>query len=396
RLVVRGRLITRLEDVEHGTDSRARGLSSSLQSVSDIIDVSERDPAFTHEESTDTIEVEQIQRVVHRLLQVHLLEPGHVVVGGGLEYSEAVLSRLSNHSLQVGDAGANLSDAVLSFLRRPGTVGEELRLEAIGDLVDDAPESISLVEDDKHRLVHLVSLLRVLQLLLDIRRAHVGSVMAGSPEHSFKDGDALATNHTDDVLNGRLLGVSSGALLLLLELLLSLAVDSPGEELVSLVQHGVPLLEIGEVLLQQTIRLVHVLDVTLEVVERRLKLIQLSRGHRIVISIVDSPSDRHAVLLDLRLEETQFPLHLIESADVAHKDALERVNVRVELLELHAAILAQLGDHVEGGVLLDDELAEAHLLRTVERAHLGLLCVDPRRISYRNQERTEMYLISLQ
>uniref|UniRef100_A0A1I8J5W1 Secreted protein n=1 Tax=Macrostomum lignano TaxID=282301 RepID=A0A1I8J5W1_9PLAT len=121
-------------------------------------------------------------------------------------------------------------------------------------------------------------------------------------------------------------------------------------------------LELGQlqvIPLQRLLVGVDVAQLVLQLLQVGLKVDHLA-GIR-SFGIVAGVQHWHAVLLDLLLQVTQLPLHLVTAADFVDKLSLEGVGVGLEVAELHEAELAQLGHAGEGGLGLQEQLAEESL-----------------------------------
>lgn len=106
----------------------------------------------------------------------------------------------------------------------------------------------------------------------------------------------------------------------------------------SLVQLIVPT-EVAHDTIAELVALVHLNEPRLMLLQLRVQLVHRLRGTRAdrqerrrVVQRADL--DLLLLFLGLSLEETHSASHLVDSADLAHERALERIDIRVELVWL--------------------------------------------------------------
>merc|ERR1740123_2032249 len=132
------------------------------------------------------------------------------------------------------------------------------------------------------------------------------------------------------------------------------------EELLSLPKNVFQLSQLQKVLLEGLGILINLSEFVFQLLESGLKINHLSRLGR--LWGVATVQHWDFIFLNLLLQEPQLSFHLIASSDLIDKLPLEGIYVRVKIPELDQAQLPELRDAVVGGLGLEEQLAQGHLL----------------------------------
>ena len=365
RPLVRRRRLLRPHRLHHRRHMRAGRLGRAAQRELHARQRRARHPPLGDHRLAAHVRAEQVHRAENQLLATHEVVPRANRLGDTHELSPPRRVRRVQDILMVLDPLQHLPQ-VLAALQRITRHRVQRAAHRLTYLADLAQHRRAVRKDHKHILIHRLLARRVLQRLLDLGIVHVQVAAQRPPQDPLERRHLRPLHrarHKLDVHGARRIHATHARALLRQQrrLVVHVLVHTHPhgrrrfrrlrlgllEKRLGLVNHMLRLFQLQQPPLQRVVTPVHLRHARLVLLEPPRELLE---AHRPTLPLVRGEErDRtlqrprwHRLALQLRLQELQTPLHLVQPPDLGHKRPLERRHVRIQVAKLHMAQLAQL------------------------------------------------------
>lgn len=129
-----------------------------LKCVTNAADIGARHPTLGDETLLRNIQVEFVECVKNRLQLEHLYLPAFEVERGRVQNAIAMLQRYADHSGHIGETRHNRAEKLDARRRTLGAIVDDGSAKALGNFMDACAKLIAGEEEEKNRLLEVVSL----------------------------------------------------------------------------------------------------------------------------------------------------------------------------------------------------------------------------------------------